>query len=57
MTGASGTPAVSSPAISGRTVMPHTGVSAPIAAAMRIIVGSRPVNDRAISPVAPLPTA
>ena len=54
ITGASGTPAASSPAISGRTVTPQTGVTAPIAEANRMTFSMCPANMRAMPSPAPL---
>ena len=54
MIGASGTPAARSPAISGRTVTPQTGVTAPISEAAITARRVRPSNARAMWLSAPL---
>src|SRR5690606_28162791 len=54
ITGARGTPAASSPVISGRTVTPQTGVTAPIAEARAIIATGRLWKERAVTVAAPL---
>ena len=53
MIGASGTRAASSPATSGNTVIPQTGVSAPIKPARPIMRSSRPRKAAAIKAIAP----
>ena len=54
MMGASGTPAIRNPVISGSTVTPQTGVTEPIADAITIVEAGRPSNHFAVTAPAPL---
>ena len=54
ITGASGTPPANNPAISGRTVTPQTGSSAPTTEDARTVQAVLPLNTAATWPPAPL---